>query len=109
LLLAIGVFTVLVAGLLPIGEVVELVNIGMLSAFIAFSEPSQFTDGAAAKIWHLSQYDIEHVTKHATMIVAEHAWIALVVTIATSLGKCGRGIIVSRHLPADVFTLSRIL
>jgi hypothetical protein len=42
---------------------------------------SQFIDGAAAKIGHLPPYDIEH----ATMIVAEHAWIALVVTIATSL------------------------
>jgi APA family basic amino acid/polyamine antiporter len=30
----IGVFTALVAGLLPIGEVAELVNIGTLSAFI---------------------------------------------------------------------------
>jgi len=29
-----GVFTALVAGLLPIGEVAELVNIGTLSAFI---------------------------------------------------------------------------
>ncbi|WP_426690459.1 amino acid permease [Rhodanobacter ginsengiterrae] len=32
--LIIGVFTALVAGLLPIGEVAELVNIGTLSAFI---------------------------------------------------------------------------
>jgi APA family basic amino acid/polyamine antiporter len=32
--LILGVFTALVAGLLPIGEVAELVNIGTLSAFI---------------------------------------------------------------------------